>query len=149
MLSSDVKGDIEYAPGRSTAISSKSPAYAFLMCTYAIRTTFALADRLQIACTEDTTDHLHVEVISEVVRYIVRGVLDTIRSGRGLHLAAKIVLLSLKLTTLTMLHIAVTKINYVANGLSQEQKVSVIVSVVSKKKISKVTFHTTQEITNS
>ena len=31
MLSSEVKGDMEYAPGRSTAISSASPAKDFFM----------------------------------------------------------------------------------------------------------------------
>ena len=35
MLSSLVKGDMEYAPGRSTAISCASPAYALLMgCSF-------------------------------------------------------------------------------------------------------------------
>ena len=61
--------------------------------TYAIRTAFALADRLQIAGRKDTTNHLHIQVVSQRIWHIIRCILNTVAGSLGLHLAGEVVLL--------------------------------------------------------
>ena len=59
----------------------------------AVRTSFALTDRLQVAGREDASDHLHIQVICHRERNVIRGILDAVGSRRGLHCAAEVVLL--------------------------------------------------------
>ena len=61
--------------------------------TNAIRTTFALTDRFQVTGAQDTSDHLHIQVIGNRIRDVIRRILDAVRRRSSLHLAAEIVLL--------------------------------------------------------